>query len=84
MACSPVSKYPPINARLCEQDWRLTVWLLKCKLKELRKTRFGQAEKQVWIMTQIEHLRALKQNNLPYILGELLNSKTDGNQSLQA
>ncbi len=70
---SPTSKFPPINAKLCQRDWFLTCRLLKTKTRQLHKTRRGQVEEQLWLMEQTEHLRALKANNLPFILGEMLN-----------
>jgi hypothetical protein len=69
----PNRNFPPVTARLCQHDWFLTCWLLKKKTRQLNKTRFGQMEEQIWLMEQTEHLRALKANNLPFILGQMLN-----------
>jgi len=70
---SPTSKFPPVNAKLCHRDWSLTCWLLKEKTKELRKLKRGYVDESLWLMSQIGHLRALKDNNIDFIFGELLN-----------
>lgn len=70
---SPTSKFPPVNAKICHRDWSLTCWLIKKKTKELRKIKRGYFDESLWLMEQLEHLKALKQNNLPYIFGTLLN-----------
>ena len=70
---SPTSKFPPVNAKLCQRDWSLTCWLLKKKTSRLNKIKRGYIDESLWLMMQIEHLRALKANNLPFILGQMLN-----------
>lgn len=70
---SPTSEFPPVNARLAFRDWSLVCWLIKEKTQQLQKTKRGQVGKQMWLMEQVRHLRVLKENNLPFVLAEMLN-----------
>jgi hypothetical protein len=66
----------PINTKLDPFRWSILIRVLNDKERRLAMSRFGQVDLQIWLMEQVEHLRKLKQFNLPFIMGELLNPNT--------
>jgi hypothetical protein len=73
MSASPTSRYLPINTKLSYRQWQALNSTIKEKRKILSKLKRGMIDDSLWYMEQLEYLRDMKEFNLPYILGSLLN-----------